>query len=85
MESEFQRADRGGSGLAIQGTTSWEVQQQQDAIRSVYQRAVVIPLANVEQLWREYDQFENKLNKVTVSLRTDEGRVDRHKGAGGDN
>jgi len=52
-----------------EGTTSWEIQQQQDAIRSVYQRAVVIPLANVEQLWREYDQFENKLNKVTVSLR----------------
>jgi cleavage stimulation factor subunit 3 len=51
-----------------EGVTSWEVSQQQDAIRAVYQRAVVIPLANVEMLWREYDQFENKLNKVTVSL-----------------
>src|SRR4051812_11930772 len=58
-----------GVCISEQGTTSWEIQQQQDAIRSVYQRAVVIPLANVEQLWREYDQFENKLNKVTVSLR----------------
>lgn len=27
---------------------------------------MVIPLNDVEQLWREYDQFENKINKMTV-------------------
>jgi hypothetical protein len=25
-------------------------------------------LQDVEQLWREYDQFENKINKMTVRL-----------------
>lgn len=35
-------------------------------MRKVYHRAVVIPLNDVEQLWREYDQFENKINKMTV-------------------
>ena len=38
-----------------------------DALRSVYHRAVVIPLENVESLWRELDAFENKLSKITVS------------------
>lgn len=51
------------------GTTSntWEAQQRMDALRSVYHRAVVIPLENVELLWRELDSFETTLNKITVS------------------
>jgi hypothetical protein len=46
---------------------TWEAQTQTDAIRKVYHRAVAIPLMDVEQIWREYDGFENKLNKMTVS------------------
>ncbi|KAJ9116457.1 hypothetical protein QFC22_004899 [Naganishia vaughanmartiniae] len=49
-----------------EATNAWEIQQQQDVIRKVYHRAVVIPLQDVEQLWREYDQFENKINKMTA-------------------
>ena len=49
-----------------QASNAWEIQQQQDTIRKAYHRAVVIPLQEVEQLWREYDQFENKINKMTV-------------------
>lgn len=52
--------------VLLQATNAWEIQQQQDTIRKVYHRAVVIPLQDVEQLWREYDQFENKINKMTV-------------------
>ena len=51
----------------LQCTNTWEAQTQTDAIRKVYHRAVAIPLLDVEQIWREYDGFENKLNKMTVS------------------
>jgi len=33
-------------------------------IRRAYQRAIGIPMANVSTIWRQYDQFENGLNKV---------------------
>lgn len=48
-------------------TSSWEEQQRNDQLRKVYQRAVIIPLNNVEFLWREYNAFENGINKQTVS------------------
>ncbi|CAE7226282.1 unnamed protein product [Rhizoctonia solani] len=51
---------------AGEAKTTWEEQQKMDALRRLYHRAVVIPLENVEQLWRELDQFENGLNKITA-------------------
>ena len=39
-----------------------------DNLRKVYQRAVCIPLNNVEALWKAYDAFESGLNKLTVHL-----------------
>lgn len=46
--------------------TTWDAQQRMDAIRSAFHRAVVVPLENVEVLWRELDAFETNLNKITV-------------------
>lgn len=46
-----------------------------DALRKVYHRAVQIPLENVEVLWKDYESFENGLNKITV--RDDAGRARR--------
>ncbi|RUO95898.1 hypothetical protein BC936DRAFT_142990 [Jimgerdemannia flammicorona] len=37
-----------------------------DNMRRVYQRAIAIPLNNVEHLWKEYDQWENALNRLTA-------------------
>jgi len=37
-----------------------------DQLRSIYQRAVCIPLENLETLWQQYNAFENDLNKTTV-------------------
>ena len=48
-------------------TGTWEAQQKMDKLRQTYQRAVCIPLANVEQIWQGYDAFENNLNRATVS------------------
>ena len=37
-----------------------------DALRRIYQRAVQIPLENVEILWKDYEAFERGLNQITV-------------------
>ncbi|PWN29899.1 Suf-domain-containing protein [Jaminaea rosea] len=46
--------------------TSWLQGQKMDDMRRIFQRVVGVPVANVEQIWREYDQFENGLNRVTA-------------------
>lgn len=51
-----------------QANNTWEEQQRMDALRRTYQRAVLVPIQNVEAIWREWDNFEGSLNKVTVSL-----------------
>ena len=33
--------------------------QKSQAVRKAFQRAVVIPISNLEQLWKEYNYFEN--------------------------
>eukprot|EP00123_Amoebidium_parasiticum_P011934 comp20998_c0_seq1/m.28158 comp20998_c0_seq1/g.28158 ORF comp20998_c0_seq1/g.28158 comp20998_c0_seq1/m.28158 type:complete len:745 (-) comp20998_c0_seq1:702-2936(-) len=45
---------------------TYEEGQKMTALRQVYQKAVVNPIMNVEQLWKEYDQYENGLNKLTA-------------------
>ena len=51
-----------------QTSSTWEEQQKMDALRKIYQRAVQIPLENVEILWKDYEAFENMLNKITVRI-----------------
>ncbi|KAG4300845.1 hypothetical protein PCK1_002922 [Pneumocystis canis] len=46
--------------------STWEEQQRIDHIRRVYYRVISIPIANIETLWREYDAFENSLNRTTA-------------------
>lgn len=41
-----------------------------DALRKAFQRAVQVPLNNVEQIWQEYNAFENGLSKMTVRFDT---------------
>ena len=52
-----------------QTNTTWEEQQKMDAVRKAYQHAVQIPMENVKRLWEEYQEFENGLNRITVSTR----------------
>ncbi|QSZ31112.1 hypothetical protein DSL72_000675 [Monilinia vaccinii-corymbosi] len=47
------------------GGSSWQDQQKMDQLRKVYQRAICIPMSNVNELWKQYDQFEMGLNKMT--------------------
>ena len=48
------------------GGSGWQDQQKMDELRKTYQQAICIPNQAVTALWKEYDQFENGLNKVTV-------------------
>ncbi|KAI0005761.1 hypothetical protein F4779DRAFT_597688 [Xylariaceae sp. FL0662B] len=47
------------------GGNGWQDQQKMDNLRKAYQRAICIPMANLNFLWKEYDQFELSLNKMT--------------------
>ncbi|XP_064401775.1 cleavage stimulation factor subunit 3-like [Halichondria panicea] len=50
--------------------------QKSQALRKAYQRAVVTPLANLEQMWKEYNFFENTDNKMNAKRNID--TVSRH-------
>lgn len=44
----------------------WKEGQKMDDLRRVYQRAVSVPLTNIETIWKDYDAYENGLNKLTA-------------------
>jgi cleavage stimulation factor subunit 3 len=46
----------------------WEEDQKVDMVRKVFQTALCIPLINIEQLWKDYDSFENQVNRMTVII-----------------
>lgn len=50
------------------GGSNWQDQQKMDSLRKAYQKAVTLPVEGVEKIWKEYDQFEQGLNKLTVSF-----------------
>jgi cleavage stimulation factor subunit 3 len=52
------------------GGSGWQDQQKMDQLRKAYQRAICVPMTNVNALWKEYDQFEMSLNKITVSAKS---------------
>lgn len=52
--------------LDFKSKNPWEQQQNQDNVRKLYQRAVVVPLNNVEALWKAYDAFESAQNKMAA-------------------
>ena len=49
------------------GGSSWQDQQKSDNLRRAFHRAISTPMTTVNPLWKDYDQFENTLNKATVS------------------
>ncbi|KDN40098.1 Suf-domain-containing protein [Tilletiaria anomala UBC 951] len=55
-------------GVAAQpgSQAQWEEGQKMDAIRNAFQRAVTQPTNEIERLWREYDAFENSMNRTTA-------------------
>ena len=48
------------------GGTGWQDTQKMDALRSAYQKAICVPTAALNSLWKEYDSFETGLSKINV-------------------
>ena len=46
--------------------TAYEEGLRMDSVRNTYHAALAIPLLNIEQIWRDYDQYENSLNRMTA-------------------
>ncbi|KAF2838611.1 Suf-domain-containing protein [Patellaria atrata CBS 101060] len=53
------------SGPGVLGGNGWQDQQKMDTLRKAYQRAICVPTQAVTGLWKEYDNFEMGLNKMT--------------------
>ncbi|KAI8848336.1 hypothetical protein BC829DRAFT_394221, partial [Chytridium lagenaria] len=49
-----------------EAANTYEEQQRMDHLRKIYHKALAIPLSNVEAIWKDYDAFENGLNKITA-------------------
>lgn len=45
---------------------TWQEGQKMDQLRRAFQSAVVVPLNQVESIWRDYDAYETSLNKLTA-------------------
>ncbi|EPS29918.1 hypothetical protein PDE_04868 [Penicillium oxalicum 114-2] len=53
------------SGPGTVGGSGWQDQQKMDLLRKAYHKAICVPTQAVNALWKEYDQFEMGLNKLT--------------------
>lgn len=51
------------SGPGAVGEQDWESKKKMDLLRRAYQRAIAVPTRNLNVLWREYEQFENSIDK----------------------
>ncbi|POS84922.1 hypothetical protein EPUL_003511, partial [Erysiphe pulchra] len=47
------------------GGSTWQDQQKMDQLRKAFQRAINVPMSTLNAIWKEYDQFEMSLNKIT--------------------
>ncbi|RAL15475.1 cleavage polyadenylation factor subunit RNA14 [Aspergillus homomorphus CBS 101889] len=61
--SDYVQFIRSGPGNV--GGSGWQDQQKMDLLRKAYQKAICVPTQAVHTLWKEYDQFEMGLNKIT--------------------
>ncbi|GER49866.1 mRNA 3'-end-processing protein rna14, partial [Striga asiatica] len=53
---------------SLPAQTTLEESQRMTAIRKTYQRAIVMPTHHVEQLWRDYENFENSVSRALEEM-----------------
>ncbi|KAJ4787280.1 mRNA 3'-end-processing protein rna14 [Rhynchospora pubera] len=49
---------------SMPATSPQEESQRMTSVRKVYQRAILIPTNNLDQLWRDYEIFENSVSRT---------------------
>ena len=52
--------------LFFQAANAQEESQWMTAVRKAYQRAIVTPTHHIEQLWKDYENFENSVSRQLV-------------------
>ncbi|GAB5354144.1 hypothetical protein AAMO2058_000094600 [Amorphochlora amoebiformis] len=46
---------------------SYEIDEKRDRLRKIYQRAICLPIHNVEKLWKDYDVYEHSHDSKTLA------------------
>lgn len=54
--------------MMVQAQTMQEESQRMTAVRKAYQKAIITPTHHVEQLWRDYENFENSVSRALVTF-----------------
>lgn len=54
--------------LTVKAQTTQEESQRMTAVRKAYQKAIVTPTQHAEQLWKDYENFENSVSRTLVLL-----------------
>lgn len=54
--------------MLVQALNAQEESQRMISIRKVYQKAIVTPTHHVEQLWKDYENFENSVSRQLVNF-----------------
>lgn len=49
-----------------QVVTPQEESHRMTTVRKVYQKAILVPTNHVEQLWKDYENFENSVSRTLV-------------------
>lgn len=52
----------------MQALNPHEDSQRKIDLRKVYQRAILTPTHHVEQLWKDYENFENTVSRQLVNF-----------------
>lgn len=52
--------------MIFQALNTQEESQRMTAVRKAYQKAIVTPTHHVEQLWKDYENFENSVSRQLV-------------------
>lgn len=52
--------------MLLQAVSPQEESQRMTAVRKVFQRAIITPTHHVEQLWKDYENFENSVSRQLV-------------------
>lgn len=52
----------------VQASNAQEESLRMIAVRKAYQKAIVNPTHHIEQLWKDYENFENSVSRQLVTL-----------------
>lgn len=52
----------------LQASNAQEESLRMTAVRKAYQKAIVTPTHHIEQLWKDYENFENSVSRQLVTL-----------------